>query len=72
MRIIDKDIDLWQATLECHESQLFRCPPSYEVQFQRKRAAADAVLQALRAYREVVDQYPALPSVPPFDSEPFV
>lgn len=71
-KIYDKDIDLWQATVETHTMQLRRCKPNYEKEFAEKRMAAIKVLGAIQEYKELCESYPdPLPSIAPFTSEPF-
>lgn len=53
-RIIDRDIAMYQATVEEHERALRTCPPSEERKHRARRNAARYVLQALQAYAHVL------------------
>lgn len=54
MRIIDKDIELWAATIEEHERQLRLAHPLGEARVRLLIATARAVLASLQAYKSVL------------------
>jgi hypothetical protein len=55
MRIIDSDIDHYQAFVETHTMNLQRCHPDDESKHRALRDAAQKTLAALKEYRGVID-----------------
>ncbi len=54
-RIIDRDIEEYQAYYEAHCFALRRCPPQHEPRARALRDASERVLKELKHYRAVID-----------------
>lgn len=61
-RIIDRDIQTYQAVVESEQARLRRCLPSLERYYRSRMNTAQAVLDALKAHRAAIDQVPTLAS----------
>lgn len=56
-KIYDKDIELWTATVENHNRQLYSCSPEKEYEFRLKKVAAENVLFAIKRYKALHEQH---------------
>ena len=54
-RIIDRDIEFYQADIETHTAKLMRAPLSEEARHAKRRDAAVRVTAALHTYRALLD-----------------
>jgi hypothetical protein len=61
MRIIDRDIELLQASIESYEAGMRRCLPSEEPTYGALIVAANQALFAMENYRTVIDAHPIRP-----------
>lgn len=57
-RIYDKDLEVWQATVETHQGQLQRCLPSLEREYRARRDAANKVVEAILHYKAICERIP--------------
>ncbi len=60
-RIIDRDIELLQCSIETYEMGMRRCLPSEEPSYGALIVAANEALSAMLAYRDVIDAHPVRP-----------
>jgi hypothetical protein len=56
MRIVDRDIAFYEGMKQQHIDDLKRCDPELEPMHHKLIQKAEAVVKALKAYRELMDK----------------
>ncbi|MBX9755586.1 MAG: hypothetical protein K2X80_12600, partial [Pseudomonadaceae bacterium] len=57
--IYDVHLEVWQATAEAHQGQLYRCLPSLESEYRERGLAAGKVASAIEHYKAICTRTPA-------------
>jgi hypothetical protein len=50
MTIVEKDIELWEATAEIHRTQLRRCLPEKEPHYRHLAETPEAIVSLMKEY----------------------